>query len=230
MTDLDLEQLRVRIAAKWLELTGEAMLPGMLEWAYREVLVLVVSWFKIDLEKAIAETFERYLAEVQKLPYGGNSRAAIIALAKNYTDVADVNVNVPSANLINVFLLAKTGTPTTGQIAGLQTYLNSDRVRNICDTFQVFAASEVIWDSQINITVSGDLTAIRTSAQTAIANYALSKQKLGATIQTDDIIATIKAVSGVVKVVVVSPAVDVLTTAGQFPKLGTNTVNSTAAR
>lgn len=228
MTDLDIAALRDRIATRWLQLSGEAMLPGMLEWAYREVLVLIASWVKIDLELAISDTFSRYSTEVQALPYAGNSKDSIIALAKAYSDVRDVNISVTTPNVVNVFLLAETGTPTSGQMQGLQDYLNSDRVRNVCDTYTVASATEVIWNSQLSIVVSGNLTTISNAVASAISAYATSKQYLGTTIRLSEIVSQARSVSGVVDVTIVSPAANVSTTAAQFPKLGTNVVNAIA--
>jgi phage-related baseplate assembly protein len=226
-SDLDLNALRLRIAQKWQELSGEPLIPGSLEMVYREVLVLIASWSKIDTERAIALAFDKYLKEIYLLPYGAGNRDAAIALAKAFTDVADVNIP-PTTNpmAIQVFLLAKVGTPTAGQIAALQTYLNSPKVKNTCDTYVVAAASELLWNFNAIISVMGDPIALKTLATSAISNYAAQQLKLGATIRPSDLTTILRNISGIVDVNLSSPIANIVTNASQFPKLGTLTINT----
>jgi len=227
-SDLDLAALRNRIATKWLELSGQPLTIGSLEWAYREVLVLIASWAKIDTETAIVAAYEKYKTEIYLLPYGAGNKEAIIALSRAYTDVADVNVaNTNTPMSIQVFLLAKTGTPSAGQIAGLQAYLNSSTVKNICDTYTVFAASQVTWNFNATITVSGDPIALRSLAITAVSNYAGNKLKLGATIRPSDLTSAIRSIAGIDDVTISEPISNLITTANQFPKIGTVMIATT---
>lgn len=227
-SDLDIAALRVRIAEKWQQLSGEPLITGSLEWAYREVLVLIASWAKIDTETAIVAAYANYQKEIYLLPYGAANRDAIIALARAYTDVADVNIAQPSSPMnIPVFLLAKTGTPTVGQIAGLEAYLNSSKVKNVCDTYVVAAASQLLWNFNANITVSGDPIALKTKAMAAVTAYAADKLKLGATIRPTDLTATIRGITGIIDVAISAPIANVITTASQFPKLGTLNITTT---
>lgn len=227
-SDLDIAALRVRIAEKWQELSGEPLTTGSLEWAYREVLVLIASWAKIDTETAIVAAYANYQKEIYLLPYGAGNKDAIIALARAYVDVADVNVAQPSSPMnIPVYLLAKTGTPTVGQIAGLEAYLNSSKIKNVCDTYFVFAASQLVWNFDANITVSGDPIALKTQATVAVTNYAASKLKLGETIRPTDLTALIRGIVGIIDVALAAPIANVITTANQFPKLGTLNITTT---
>jgi uncharacterized phage protein gp47/JayE len=227
-SDLDLEALFNRIAQRWLELTGEAMPPASLEWAYLQVLVMVVSWSKIDTEKAISEVLTKYKAEIFALPYGAGNKDAIIALSKAYTDVKDVNVgDITTPLTVPVFLLAKTGTPTSTQISSLQSYLNSSRVKNTCDTFVVSAASQLNWTFQANISVSGDPLALKTATEQFVTNYGAEKLMLGAVIRVTDLTTGIRKIRGIVDVSVSNPIVNISTGASQFPKLGTVTVTTT---
>jgi len=227
-SDLDLAALRDRIATKWLELSGQTFTIGSLEWAYREVLVLIASWAKIDTETAIIAAYETYKTEIYLLPYGAGNKEAIIALSRAYTDVADVNITDTSTPMsIEVFLLAKTGTPTAGQIAGLEAYLNSPTVRNICDTYAVFAATQVTWNFDATISVSGDPIALQSLAITAVTNYAGNKLKLGETIRPSDLIAAIRSIAGIDDVTISEPISNLITTANQFPKIGTVTIATT---
>lgn len=227
-TDLDVSALRVRIAEKWLELSGEPLVGGSLEMIYREVLVMIATWAKIDTEKAISMAYETYKTEIYLLPYGAANRDAIIALARAYTDVADVNVAQPSSPMnIPVFLLAKTGTPTVEQIAGLEDYLNSSKVNNVCDTFVVAAASQLTWNFSANITVSGDPTALKTQATVAVTTYAAEKLKLAAIIRPTDLTTIIRGIVGIEDVALASPIANISTTANQFPKLGTLEITTT---
>lgn len=228
-TDLDLEALRSRIAVRWQELSGEPLVTGSLEWAYREVLILIASWAKIDTEKAISVAYDRYAAEIYKLPFGAANRDAIIALSKAYTDVADVNVSTTTGTQVSVFLLAKTGTPSAGQIAGLQDYLNSSKVKNICDTYTVSAATELLWNFTGNIAVSGDRTALRATAITAISNYAASKLRLGAIVRITDLTTLLRGIRGIEDVSLSSPVANIQAQPRQFPKLGTLTITTTIA-
>lgn len=229
-SDLDLEALRVRIADRWQELSGEPLTPGSLEDAYSRVLVLIASWAKIDTETAISAAYIKYAEEVYLLPYGAGNKDAIVALAKAYTDVADVNIaNTTTPMLISVFLLAKTGTPSAGQIAGLEAYLNSSRVKNVCDTYVVDAASQLLWNFNANITVTGDPIALQTLTNTTVVNYADSKLKLGEIIRPTDLTTLIRGISGIVDVAISSPIANILTLPNQFPKLGTLTINTTIA-
>lgn len=224
-TDLDLEVLLARISQRWLELTGEAMPPGSLEWAYRNVLALIASWVKIDVELQNKEALANYAIELQKLPFQGARKAAIIALAKSYVDVADVNVNNPSGNRIDVFLLAKTGTPTAGQISGLQTYLNSERVKTMCDTYFVAAASEIVWNFSARITPAGDRAGAIAAATAAITNYGLERQKsLGLSVKPAEIITLLMNLPEVTNIALNSPNIDINATPGQFLKLNNITI------
>lgn len=227
-SDLDLATLRDRIAARWLELSGQPLTIGSLEWAYREVLVLIASWAKIDTETAITAAYDKYKTEIYLLPYGAGNKDAIIALSRAYTDVADVNVadtNTPMS--IQVYLLAKTGTPSAGQLAGLEAYLNSSTVKNICDTYVVSAASQVTWNFDATITVSGDPIALQSLATASVSNYAASKLKLGATIRPSDLTAAIRSITGIDDVAISAPISNLITTANQFPKIGTVTIATT---
>lgn len=227
-SDLDIAALRVRIAEKWQELSGEPLAVGSLEWAYREVLVLIASWAKIDTETAIVAAYANYQKEIYLLPYGAGNKDAIIALARAYTDVADINVAQPTSPMnIPVFLLAKTGSPTVGQIAGLEAYLNSSTIKNICDTYTVAAASQLNWDFDANITVSGDPIALKEQTIIAVTNYAAEKLKLAATIRPTDLTALIRGIAGIVDVGISSPIANIITAANQFPKLGTVNVSTT---
>lgn len=227
-TDLDMDALLTRIETRWQELSGQSLTPGSLEWGYARVLALIASWSKIDVEKAIAFAYEMYVKEINALPFGAGNKAAIIALAKAFTDVADVNVaDSTTPMVIQVFMLAKTGTPTSTQINNLQNYLNSPRVKNLCDTYTVAAASEMLWNFNANITVSGDPIALRTRAIAAINAYANEKQKLGAIIRTTDFTKILRAIAGIEDVSIVSPVSNITTAANQFPKLGTLTITTT---
>jgi phage-related baseplate assembly protein len=227
-SDLDLAALRNRIATRWLELSGQPLTIGSLEWAYREVLVLIASWAKIDTENAINVAYDKYKTEVYKLPYGAGNKEAIIALSRAYTDVADVNVaNTNTPMSIQVFLLAKTGTPSAGQIAGLEAYLNSPIVKNICDTYTVFAATQVTWNFNATITVSGNPIALQALATTAVSDYAVSKLKLGATIRPSDLTSAIRSIAGIDDVAISAPISNLITTANQFPKIGSVTIVTT---
>lgn len=227
-SDLDIAALRVRIAEKWQLLSGEPLTAGSLEWAYREVLILIASWAKIDTETAIVAAYANYQKEIYLLPYGAANRDAIIALARAYTDVADVNIAQPSSPMnIPVFLLAKTGTPTVGQIAGLEAYLNSSKVKNVCDTYVVAAASQLLWNFDANITVSGNPIALRAQAIAAITKYAADKLRLGAIVRPTDLTATIRGIAGIIDVSTSSPIANISTSANQFPKLGTVNIVTT---
>lgn len=226
-SDLDLDALFARIAQRWLELTGETMPSGSLEWAYSQVIVLVASWSKIDTENAITEVLTKYRTEIFALPYGAGNKDAIIALSRAFTDVKDVNVGEITTPLtVPVFLLAKTGTPTTGQINALQNYLNSSRVKNTCDTFVVAAASQLNWDFTANISVTGDPIALKASAIQFVTNYGAEKLMLGATIRVTDLTTGIRKIKGIVDISVSNPVVNIATAASQFPKLGTVTINT----
>lgn len=227
-SDLDIAALRIRIADKWLELSGEPLIAGSLEWVYREVLVLIASWAKIDTENAINLAFDKYKQEIYLLPYGAGNKDAIIALAREYTDVADVNVAEPVSPMnIPVYLLAKTGSPSVEQMAGLQNYLNSSKVANVCDTYIVAAATQILWNFDGIITVSGDPIALRTLAIAAVTKYAADKLKLGAIVRTTDLTAAIRGITGIVDVAISNPIANLTTTANQFPKLGILTIATT---
>jgi len=227
-TDLDIAALLAQIETRWQELSGQPLTPGSLEWSYARVLVLIASWGKIDVEKAIATAYKSYIEEINTLPFGAGNKQAIIALAKSVVDVADVNIaDTTTPMSISVYLLAKTGTPTSTQISNLQNFLNSSKVKNICDTYTVSAASQLLWNFNANIAVSGDPIALRTRAISAINAYALEKQKLGATIRTTDFTKTLRAIAGIEDVSIVSPVANISTAANQFPKLGTLTITTT---
>lgn len=228
-SDLDLQSLFNRISDRWLQLTGETLLNGSLEWAYLQVLVMVASWAKIDTEKAIIEALARYKLEIAALPFGAGNKDAIVALAKAFTDVADVNVMEATTPMnIPVYLLAKTGTPTAIQINSLQNYLNSSRVKNTCDTFVVAAATQLTWNLTANIVVTGDPLVLKNKATDAVLSYAASKLKLGASasIILTDITTAIRSIPGITDVSVSNPVTNILISANQFPKIGTVTITT----
>lgn len=227
-TDLDLDLLRTRIVARWEELSGEPMVVGSLEWAYREVLVLIASWAKIDVEKAISVAYDSYAKEIYLLPFGAANKAAVIAIARAYTDVADVNVADPVVPMVvPVYLLAKTGTPTAEQIENLRLYLNSPAVKNICDTYVVAAATRLLWNFNATISVSADPITLKTLATAAITAYAASKVRLGAIVLPSDLIALLRKIKGIEDATIASPIANILTAANQFPELGTLNITTT---
>ena len=228
-SDLDLQALLNRISDRWQQLTGEPLAIGSLEWAYLQVLVMVASWSKIDTEKAIIEALARYRLEITALPFGAGNKDAIVALAKAFTDVADVNVMEATTPMnIPVYLLAKTGTPTAIQINSLQNYLNSSRVKNTCDTFVVAAATQLTWNLAANIVVTGDPLVLKNKATDVVMSYAASKLKLGtsASIILSDITTAIRSIAGITDVSVSNPVTNVLISANQFPKIGTVTITT----
>jgi len=134
--------------------------------------------------------------------------------------IKDASVISPEGGTTQIYVLTREGSgiPTPTQLAAVTGAVTGEDVRPLSEAVIVSPASIVNYSLDIELTVfAGPSTEVVTGAvQAALQAYAADHHLLG----TDIIRSAIDAaahVAGVKKVVIVSPAADVVCTAGQAP-------------
>ena len=134
--------------------------------------------------------------------------------------IKDASVTSPEGGTTEVFILTRTGNglPTAPQIATVLAALNGETVRPLSEAVIVTAPTIVDYTLELSLTLfPGPSTELVTSAVlTAGAAFVAKGHRLGNDIIRSAIDAAAH-VAGVKKVVITSPAADIVCTAGQAP-------------
>lgn len=134
--------------------------------------------------------------------------------------IKDASVTSPQGGTTQIYVLTRSGTgvPSAGQLATVSAAVNGETVRPLSEEVLVSAASIVNYSLNVALTLfAGPSTEVVTAAvQTALEAFAANSHRL----DNDIIRSAIDAaahVAGVKKVVINSPAADVICTKAQAP-------------
>lgn len=145
--------------------------------------------------------------------------------------IKDASVTSPEGGTTQIYVLTRTGTgiPDAGLLATVTGAVNGETVRPLSEEVIVSAPAIVNYALDIDLTLfAGPSTELVTAAvQAALADYAAANHRLGNDIIKSAIDAAAH-VAGVKKVVINSPAADVVCTVGQAPWCTSITVDIAA--
>lgn len=200
-----LEQLEAEAIAIWNYLIGSASTPAQLERLYLKVLVYLVAYF-VNKATAIAATAKPGII-------GGSATAYRSRVLTISPDIADAGITNPSANNITINLLAKTGAPSTTLLDLVQSTMQTDPNRMICDVIAVQPATAQNYTIAVSLFLmptANEATTI--SAVTNLLNtYKNAKQSiLGADVIRTDIIDIIRNLIEVGDVIISQPATNLI--------------------
>jgi phage-related baseplate assembly protein len=122
-------------------------------------------------------------------------------------ELVDVSVSsTPGTGVVDVYLLGKTGTPSSGALTAVAAALNDEKIRPLSDAVAVHAATALTFSITANFTLftSADPTATMAAANASAAAYAASlKTALGLDAIDSQLLKALQ-VDGVYKVSLVS--------------------------
>jgi phage-related baseplate assembly protein len=183
MNNQDLQNLENETIAIWEYLTGKPSLPSQLERLYLKPLTYLVGFF-LNARKAIAATAKPSVI-------GGSAQAYRDRVLLISADIVDAGITNPSGNNLTIHLLAKTGQPSTTLLALVQSTMQSDSNRMVCDAVTVQPATAQNYSINVALTLSLNANEQTTIAlaTTALKAYTDGKQNtLGADIVRTDLI------------------------------------------
>lgn len=201
----DLQKLENEAIAIWEFLTGKPSLPSQLERLYLKPLVYLVGFF-LNTCKAIAATIKPGVI-------GGSAQAYRSRVLQISTDIADAGITSLNGNSIIIHLLAKTGQPSTTLLNLVQSTMQSDSNRMVCDVVTVQPASALNYalNASITLSQSANEEIVRSSATTALKAYTDGKQmQLGADIVRSDVIDILRNFPEIRDVIVSLPATNIV--------------------
>ena len=205
MNNQALQNLESETIAIWEYLTGKPSLPSQLERLYLKPLTYLVGFF-LNARKAIAATAKPGII-------GGSTEAYRDRVLLISADVVDAGITNPSGNNLTIHLLAKTGQPSTTLLALVQSTMQADSNRMICDTITVQPATAQNYSINVALTLSlaaNEQTTIA-SATTALKAYTDDKQNtLGADIIRTDIIDLLRNFPEIKDVLVTLPTTNII--------------------
>ena len=124
-----LQQLETEAIAIWNFLVSSASTPAQLERLYLKVLVYLVGYF-LNQASAIAATAKPGIIGGSITAY----RNRVLAIS---ADIADVGITNPTGNNIVLNLLATTGQPSVTLLNLVQSTMQLDSNRMVCDIISV---------------------------------------------------------------------------------------------
>lgn len=180
---------------------------------------------------AVLEDDERLRRRVQLAPEGfsvAGPRGSYIFHALNAdATVKDVAVESPEAGVVQVTVLSTQGDGTADQalLDTITTALNAEDVRPLCDTVQIQSADIVAFSVEATLTVfeGPDTSMVLDAAQTSVQAYLDNQHRLGGDITISGLHAALHVQGAVAKVVLTSPAADVVTSGVQAAYCDTDT-------
>lgn len=120
---------------------------------------------------------------------------------------------------VRVFVLTRSGSGVAPAevISAVVAALNAEKVRPLCDTVEVASAAIRPFDVTATLIVGeGADAAVETEARDALADYLAATHRIGATVARSGILAALHR-DGVVRVILSSPAADILPAANEAP-------------
>lgn len=198
----DLQKLENEAIAIWEYLTGKPSLPGQLERLYLKVITYLIAFFLNSQSKTI---------KAQNATSGSIAayRDRILDISP---DIADAGITNPSGNNIVIHLLAVSGQPSANLLGLVQSTMQADANRMICDT--VTAQPAVSQNYTINAALTLSYTAneqtIVAQATAALKEYTDGKQAtLGGDLIRTDIINILRNIVGIRDVNLTVPATNI---------------------
>lgn len=133
-------------------------------------------------------------------------------------DVADVAAVSPSPGVVDVYVLARsgTGTPSPGVLANVEAALSADDVRPLTDQVRVFAVDVVTYtvEAELEVYEGPDSAVVKAAAQEAAEAYVTKQRKIGLPSTRSGLFAALHQ-PGVRNVNLIQPAADVTVTEQQ---------------
>ena len=127
--------------------------------------------------------------------------------------VKDVDVTSPEPGLVQVAVLSTVGTgvPTGVLIALVQSTLNADEVRPLCDTVNVIAATVTGYQVTATLELQGgpESTIVLDEARAAVAAYVAGAHRLGHIVSRSGLFAALHR-PGVLRATLTAPAADIV--------------------
>lgn len=199
-----LEQLESQSIQIWEFLTSTISTPTQLERLYLKVLVYIAA-YEVNASIAAAATAKPGVI-------GGSAEAYRSRVLQISADIADAGITNPSGNNIIIHLLAKTGQPSTTLLNLVQSTMQSDANRMVCDVVAVQPATAQNYALNASITLSqtANEEKVKSDAIAALKTYTDGKQmQLGADIIRSDVIDILRNFPEIVDAVVSLPATNI---------------------
>jgi len=150
----------------------------------------------------------RFPLAVQALSGAGPEEAYTFHAKSAHPDVVDVSVSTPEPGVVLLTVLARDGAPSPELLNLVEEAVSSRKVRPLCDTVQVQAASAVEYEIKASVTLrrGAVVDAVLADAEAKAAAYALDRASgLGRVPVPSQIIAAL-SVTGVYSVELLLPA------------------------
>lgn len=214
-----LEQLESEAIAIWEYLIAAVSTPAQLERLYLKVLVYLVAYF-VNQASAIADTAKPAI-------FGGTATAYRTQVLKISPDIVDASIVNTTANNIVISLLSSTGAPSTVLLNLVQSTMQADSNRLICDIITVQPATQQNYTIAVSLFLNATASDTATIASvTALLNtYASTKQmSLGADIIVSDIVDIVRNLTVVGDVIVLSPTTNIAVPPQNYAKCTAVTV------
>lgn len=147
-----------------------------------------------------------------------------------HPDVIDVAVTSPVPGTVNVYPLAKDGTPSQAILDAVDATCSAETIRPLCDTVQVLAPTEKTFSVVANVTLfnTADGQTVQTAVVAALEACAeIHRSMLGRDVVLTQIIAMINGVEGVYKTELVAPVADEINDKFEWSNCEAITVNVT---
>lgn len=210
----ELERLETEAIAIWNFLVNSASTPAQLERLYLKVLVYLVAYF-VNKAAAIAATAKPGIIGGSATAY----RNRVLAIS---SDIADAGITNPSANNVTINLLAETGAPSVTLLSLVQTTMQADDNKTMCDVISVQPATAQNYIIAVSIYLSplANESLILDQVKIILKEYSGTKQKIlggsrptgetNANIIRTDIIDIIRNLPEVGDVIVSDPATNLI--------------------
>lgn len=162
-----------------------------------------------------AESDDHLRARIQEAPeqfsVAGSSGAYRFWVKTAHQDIIDVAVLSPSPGVVAVYPLLTTGAPSPEVLSLVSTILNSEKVRPLTDSVQVYSPIQQDYAIVADLVLYSwaDEQSVLKLVNDALATYtSAGASRLGVDVVTSQIIALINGVSGVYKTTLLSPGTD----------------------
>jgi len=201
----ELQKIENEAIAIWEYLTDKPSLPSQLERLYLKPLTYLVGFF-LNARKAIANTAKPGIV-------GGSAQAYRDRVLLISADIVDAGITNPSGNNLTIHLLAKAGQPSTELLALVQSTMQADSNRMVCDvvTVQPATAQNYQINASLTLSITANEQTTIASATAALKTYTDGKQNtLGADIVRSDIIDLLRNFPEIRDVLVTLPTTNII--------------------
>ena len=218
----DLQKLENEAIAIWEYLTNKPSLPGQLERLYLKVITYLIAFFLNSQATAI---------KAQNATSGSVAayRDRVLAISP---DIADAGITNPSGNNVVIHLLAVNGQPSANLLGLVQSTMQADANRMICDTIiaQPAVSQNYTINAALTLSYSADEQTVISATTAALKSYTDGKQAtLGGDIVRSDLISILRSFPDVKDVNLTIPATNIIIPPQSYP-VATATVLNVAGR